>query len=764
MPHTANGTSAATPDDAGDARAGDSATATLDAAVATLLQEVGRRYTDADVDRTRKAYEVAAAAHASQRRKSGEPYIIHPVAVAQIVAEFGLDPDAIAAALLHDVVEDTAVGDAELRATFGDGVADLVRGVTKISEIEARDMSAALPREGKDKERDRELATEAENLRRLLLASVDDLRVILIKMADRLHNMETLAALKPERQQRMARETLEIYAPLANRLGIWQFKSMFEDLSLKVLEPEAYHLIDTVLSGRRDEHEAYLQAAIDMLKERLTAAGIDAEIKARAKHITSVYAKMKRKDMDADQILDVLAMRVLVDSNEKCYSALGVVHQLWDPIEGEFDDYIAKKKPNLYRSLHTTVKGPDNRPLEVQIRTHTMDELAEYGIAAHWIYKENANLSAEVQRQIAELRRTLESRDADAPDALTFVEGLKADVFRDQVYVFTPKGRVLELPTGATPIDFAYRIHSEVGNRCRGAIVNGKMVALNTALNTGDTVRIVTTKGDDAGPSRDWANPALGYVASAHARERIKQYFRRQLRSDSVRQGRDVVERVLRKLGMTRTKVEVIARLFGDDGVEDFLAAVGRQEIAPQTLSQRLLEHEASTRPVAKQKPPEPEPYGLPKTTAPVTLFGADQVQTRIARCCNPLPGEPVVGYLTRGRGVTLHRTDCRNIAAQRAKEPERFIQVAWAPRKSQTVPVELHVYAIDRSGLARDIADVVSRNGINMQGISALARDRDALAVVAVVVELESTDHLADLIDKLQNVTNVIDVRRAAG
>lgn len=757
MPHATNGTSAATiaPPDL-------TASAHLDASVATLLKEVGRRYSAADVERIRRAYDVSAAAHASQLRKSGEPYIVHPVAVAQIVAEFGLDPDAIAAALLHDVVEDTTVDDAALRDAFGDGVADLVRGVTKISELEARDMSATLPRGGKDKERDRELASEAENLRRLLLASVDDLRVILIKMADRLHNMETLAALKPERQQRMARETLEIYAPLANRLGIWQFKSLFEDLSLKVLEPEAYHLIDTVLSGRRDEHEAYLRSAIHALKERLEAAGIDAVIKARAKHITSVYAKMKRKDMDADQILDVLAMRVLVDSNEKCYSALGVVHQLWDPIEGEFDDYIAKKKPNLYRSLHTTVKGPDNRPLEIQIRTHAMDELAEYGIAAHWIYKENANLSAEVQRQIAELRRTLESRDADAPDALTFVEGLKADVFRDQVYVFTPKGRVLELPTGATPIDFAYRIHSEVGNRCRGAIVNGKMVALNTPLNTGDTVKIVTTKGDDAGPSRDWANPALGYVASAHAREKIKQYFRRQIRSDSVRQGREVIERVLRKLGMTRTKLEAVARLFGDDGVEDFLAAVGRQEIAPQALSQRLLEHEASTRPAAKAKPVEP--HGLPKTTAPVTLFGADQVQTRIARCCNPLPGEPVIGYLTRGRGVTLHRTDCRNIAVQRAREPERFIQVAWAPRKSQTVPVELHVYAIDRSGLARDIADVVSRNGINMQGISALARDRDALAVVAVVVELESTDHLTDLIDKLQNVTNVIDVRRVAG
>ncbi|MBK6768056.1 MAG: bifunctional (p)ppGpp synthetase/guanosine-3',5'-bis(diphosphate) 3'-pyrophosphohydrolase [Ardenticatenales bacterium] len=736
--------------------------AELDRRLAALLGDVERRFGRGDAERVGQAYEAAAAAHASQRRKSGEAYIVHPLAVAQIVADFGLDPDAIAAALLHDVVEDTAVGDDELRRSFGDAVADLVRGVTKISEIEARDITAHQPREGKDKERDRELAHEAENLRRLLLASVDDLRVILIKMADRLHNMQTLGALKPERQARMARETLEIYAPLANRLGIWQFKSHFEDLSLKVLEPETYHLIDTVLSGRRAEHEAYLEAAIRTLQERLEAAGIDAVIKARAKHITSVYAKMKRKDMDADQILDVLAMRVLVDSNERCYSALGVIHQLWDPMEGEFDDYIAKKKPNLYRSLHTTVKGPDNRPLEIQIRTHDMDELAEYGIAAHWIYKENANLSAEVQRQIAELRRTLESRDADAPDALTFVEGLKADVFRDQVYVFTPKGRVLELPTGATPIDFAYRIHSEVGNRCRGALVNGKMVALNTPLNTGDTVKIVTTKGDDAGPSRDWANPALGYVVSAHARERIKQYFRRQIRSDSIRQGRDVVERVLRKLGMTRTKLEAVARLFGDDGVDDFLAAVGRQEIAAQTLSQRLLEHEATTLPPPKAKPIEP--HGVPKTTAPVTLFGADQVQTRIARCCNPLPGEPVVGYLTRGRGVTLHRTDCRNIAAQRAREPERFIQVAWAPRKSQTVPVVLNVYAIDRSGLARDIADVISKSGINMQGISAIARDRDALAVVAVVVELESTDQLADLLDKLQNVTNVIEVRRTAG
>jgi GTP pyrophosphokinase len=713
------------------------------------------------LERVRDAFVLARDAHQDQKRKSGEPYIIHPLAVAGVLVDLGLDADAIAAAFLHDVVEDTPVTDADLRQMFGEDVARLVRGVTKIGEIEARE----LPDHGSAT---REAAAEAESLRRLLLASVDDLRVLLIKLADRLHNMQTLGALSQAKRMRMARETLDVYAPLANRLGIWQFKGAFEDLALKELEPETVELIHTVLADRREAHEELLAEAMEELRSRLREAGLDAEIKSRAKHTYSIYRKMVRKDLDADQILDVLALRVMVDTIEQCYLVLGVVHAMWQPIEGEFDDYIGKKKPNLYQSLHTSVIGPGGHPLEVQIRTHEMDEIAEYGVAAHWMYKENASLSDGVQSQIAELRRTLEHHDEDTADAVSFVETLKTDVFRDQVYVFSPMGKVVELPAGATPIDFAYHIHTEVGHRCRGAEVNGRMVALDTPLETGQTVKIITAKGDEIGPSRDWANPSLGYVASHRANAKIGQWFRRQAQGKAMKSGREVLERQLRKLGMTRMKHDKVAKLFGHQKLEDFLSAVGRQEIGSQQITAKLLEHEADD----KDKKTEPKdrqqrhelPTGQPKATAGVKLFGADSIQTRVARCCNPLPGEPVIGYMTRGRGVTLHRTNCRNIRAQREREPHRFIQVEWPERRQQLLPIELYIYAIDRRGLARDITDVISRNDVHLTGFGAISRNDDDVAIISAVVEVESHDQLVDLIDKLENVKNVIQVRRPRG
>ncbi len=731
----------------------------MDQLVATLAE----RFPEDALARVRDAYAMAEKAHRGQSRKSGEPYITHPVSVAEILVDLGLDPDAVAAALLHDVVEDTPITDADLRKRYGADVAKLVRGVTKIGEIEARQ----LPEHGSAT---REAAAEAESLRRLLLASVDDLRVILIKMADRLHNMQTLGALSPAKRERMARETMDIYAPLANRLGIWQFKGAFEDLALAELEPETFELIHTVLADRREEHEVYLAKAMTALQNALSEAGLEASIKARAKHTYSIYRKMVRKDLDADQILDVLAMRVLVDSIGDCYLALGVVHAMWQPIEGEFDDYIGKKKPNLYQSLHTTVLGPRGRPLEVQIRTSEMNEIAEYGVAAHWLYKENARLSGAVQSQIGELRRTLEHHDEDAPDAVSFVEHLKTDMFQDQVYVFSPAGKVVELPAGATPVDFAYHIHTQVGHRCRGAEVNGQLVALDTPLETGQTVRIVTAKGDDVGPSRDWANPSLGYVKSHRAEAKIRQWYRRQAHGMASKGGREILERQLRKLGMTKVKHDTVARLFEFTKLDDFLAAVGRHEIGSQQITSKLLEAESTANTPAKEakgtgRRPRPDaPTTQPKATAGVTLFGADQIQTRVARCCNPLPGEAVIGYMTRGRGVTLHRTNCRNIRTQREREPDRFIQVEWPERKAQQLPIELHIYAIDRRGLARDITDVITRNDIQMTGFGAIARDEDEMAIISAVVEVDSHTQLVDLIDKLENVKNVIQVRRPRG
>ena len=568
-----------------------------------LIGTLAKRFPSLDLEPVRAAWKVADDSHAGQKRKSGEPYITHPLAVAEILVGFGLDPAAVAAALLHDVVEDTPVTVKDLRKQFGDEIATLVHGVTKISEIEAREIIS---------DNLKEASAEAESLRRLLLATVDDLRVILIKLADRLHNMQTLGALSPDRRKRMALETLEIYSPLANRLGIWQFKSAFEDLALAVLEPDAVELIQTVLADRREQHEQLLSEAMDSLQAGLKDAGLTPTLSARAKHMHSIWRKMERKDLHADQILDVLALRVLVDSVADCYLALGVVHALWQPIEGEFDDYIAKKKPNMYQSLHTAVVGPGKQPLEVQIRTRDMHEVAEYGVAAHWMYKENARLSEEVQGQIANLRRRLESHDEDAPDAISFVEGLKTDVFRDQAYVFSPAGKVVELPVGATPIDFAYHIHTEVGHRCRGATVDGRMVPLNTPLETGQTVQITTAKGDEVGPSRDWANPSLGFVVSNRARAKIKQYFRRQAHGEAIRSGRDVLERQLRKLGMTKVKHERVAQMFGSDTLDEFLANVGRQEITSQAITQRLLETEAESAAIARGDTVQPTRRELP--------------------------------------------------------------------------------------------------------------------------------------------------------
>jgi GTP diphosphokinase / guanosine-3',5'-bis(diphosphate) 3'-diphosphatase len=726
--------------------------AELAARLDRLVAMVSDRFPDSDTGMLHRAFVTAALAHGDQRRKSGEPYISHPLAVAEIMADLGLDAPAAAAALLHDVVEDTAVDQVTVDADFGPEVGRLVAGVTKISAIEAREKTAA----------------EAESLRRMLLASVDDLRVILIKMADRLHNMQTLGALSPERRRVMALETLEIYAPLANRLGIWQFKSQFEDLALKELDPDSFEAIERALAERRAAHEDYLAGVIAILDGRLRETGLQAEIQARAKHIYSIHRKMQRKDVPAEQIYDALAVRMLVETTAQCYVALGVVHTLWPPMPGQFDDYIAKKKDNLYQSLHTSVWGPGNRPLEVQIRTHEMHRVAEHGVAAHWLYKEDNRRAREIEERVAALRRILESHDEDAVDAQAFIEGLKTDVFRDQVYVFTPNGAVIELPTGATPVDFAYHVHTEIGHRCRGAMVNGKMVALDTPLSTGQTVKIITAKGE-AGPSRDWLNPNLGYVSSNRARNMIKQWFRRQQKGQSVQEGREILERQLRRLGMTKLSHDAAAKLFGYERLDDFYAAIGHNDVPMEVLGTRLLEHEAGHLDERAARPARPAPPATParKDAGPaagVTVRGADGLFTRVASCCHPLPGDEVVGYVTRGQGVTLHQSDCRNIVALREREPERFIRVNWQQNETRSYPVELRIVAYDRPGLVRDVSDVMARRGVNMSSVTATVHNSDGAAMVTAVVEMSSMTQLATLIDRLEMIENVIEVHRAHG
>ncbi len=708
----------------------------------TLLETVRRENhpSEQDLDLLRRAYAVTEKAHAGQKRASGEPYVQHSLAVAQILAELRMDVKAIAAGLLHDVVEDTSLTIEDLRQTFDDEIADLVDGVTKLKKIE--DQRAG--REGLD-------AQELESLRKMFLAMFRDIRVVLIKLADRLHNMRTVAALPEARRRRFCRETLEIFAPLANRLGIWQWKWELEDLAFRHLAPEKYKEIARLLAERRHDREKSVQRYIAILQRKLKEHGIEAEVTGRPKHIYSIYRKMERKGLPFDQIHDVRGLRVIVDTIPQCYTALGVVHTLWRPIPGEFDDYIATPKDNMYRSLHTAVVADDGKTLEVQIRTHEMHRTAEYGIAAHWRYKEGGKRDVIFEQKIAWLRQLMEWRQ-DVTDAAEFVNALKTDLFQDRVYVFTPRGDVIDLPAGSTPIDFAYHIHTEIGHRCRGAKVNGKLVSLDYQLRNGDQVEILTARR--GGPSRDWLNPALGYVKTSRARSKIRQWFRRQDREQNIAQGRELLERELKRLGMEGMSHEAVARLFEYEKTEDFLAAIGYGDINSHQIATKVLEAE-------RREQPPPFPPAAPATPQPslaeeVTVQGTGGLLTHLARCCNPLPGDEIVGYITRGRGVTVHRRDCPNVLNTR--EPERLIEVEWGVSR-QTYPVSVQIVAYDREGLLRDIAGVVAAEAVNMSSVS-VTTDKN-FAFFAATLEITDVAQLSRVLTKVERLPNVIEARR---
>jgi len=701
-----------------------------------LLERVKRIRPTADLELIEHAYHFADWAHSGQTRLSGEPYITHPWNVALIVADMGLDDPSIAAALLHDVVEDTEVEMATIVQEFGEEVARLVEGVTKLRRLQFHTFRQE----------------QVENLRKVLVAMAQDVRVILIKLADRLHNLRTLDPLPEEKRKATALETLQIYAPIAHRLGIWRIKWELEDLAFKHLDPVAYRELARKVEKKRSERVHLIEKAIQQLQRALAEAGLEATVQGRPKHLWSIYQKMQREGVDIDRIYDLIALRVIVNTEAECYLALGVVHKLWAPLPGMFTDYIAKPKPNGYQSLHTKVVGPDGEIMEVQIRTWEMHRNAEYGIAAHWRYKE---VGDEPQRKpdaldqaLAWLRELMEM-NRDIRDASEFTRSVIGDLFRDQVFVFTPKGDVIDLPKGSTPIDFAYRIHTEIGHRCIGAKVNGKLVPLDYQLQTGDVVEIITSK-HPKGPSPDW----LRFVKTSLARNRIKRYLKEQSYAENLQRGRELLAEALEKAGLSlgevleSGKLDELAKAYQLQNANDLLAAIGWGSVSVQSV-------------VNKLKPPAPKPrVTLVNPTEAVTLPARKgTLLYRLAKCCAPVPNDPIVGYISRGRGIIVHRTDCRNIIRLQEAEPERIVALDWGFPLSEPVTARLRVVAYDRIGLLSDVSNAISSKGVSI--ISNRSITKDGLAYFDLGIIVPDAQTLQSVIESIQRLTDVVQVTR---
>jgi len=697
-----------------------------------------------------RAYLKADTAHSGQQRQNGEPYFTHCLAVAMILTELKLDAEAIAAALLHDVVEDTSVPIEEIAAEFGPSVALIVNGVSKL-----RKLPEASPEKRSKAVADR----NSENIRKMALAMNEDVRVVLVKLADRLHNMRTLAFMPPEKQQRIAQETLDIYAPLANRLGIWQFKWELEDLSFRYLNEEKYREIARCIDERRIDRATYLQNVIDILRAEIEKAGITGvHISARPKHIYSIYRKMERKEIDFEHIYDVRAVRVIVESVTQCYQVLGVVHNLWHPVPGEFDDYIASPKENFYRSLHTAVRDKAGKTLEIQMRTMEMHEHAEYGIAAHWRYKEGRKghqRDVAFEERISQIRRLMEF-SSETTDAKDFIDKLKSELFKDRIYVFTPKGDVHDLMHGATPIDFAYHVHTDIGHRCRGARVNGRLVPLNHALNTGDQVEIITQSR--GGPSLDWLNPDLGYVKTTRAHSKIRHWFRKQNRDKSIQQGREVLERSLKRLSvLDSVTIEEVGSAFNFERTDDLLAEIGTGGITAAQIAAYVLEREQPGQIKDERALLVERPTTIPNTgSSSISVQGAAGMLVNLANCCKPVPGDAVVGFVTRGRGVMVHRGDCANAKA----EPERLIEVEWGHADTgERYAVAVEIVAYDRKGLLLDITQVITDEKINMTNVN--VSTRQSIATCYLTIEIGGRGQLTRILSRLETIKSVTEVRR---
>lgn len=710
-----------------------------------LLQKLKKNFSEAEFQELKAAYDFSAAAHEGQKRQTGEPYFIHPCAVVNILVDLGFDDvSTLVAAFLHDVLEDTPVTSDELEQKFGKEVLELVEGVTKLDKIKF--VSAE--------------DEQAENLRKMFFAMAKDYRVIIIKLADRLHNMRTLDALKPEKQIKIATQSLKIYAPLAGRLGLSFVKCELEDLAMRYLYPDDYYELVEFIKTKSKERQQFIEKICDELKAKLQELGIEGEVNGRQKHLYGIYKKMLKQGKNIEQIYDISAVRVIVNEVQDCYTVLGAIHTMWMPLPGRFKDYIAMPKPNGYQSLHTTVITKFKETFEIQIRTYEMHRIAEYGIAAHWKYKEGKTGATKIDDQINWLREVMDTQ-RESSDSHEFLENIEGNVFTDEVYVFTPKGKVLNLPVGSTTVDFAYAIHSAVGNKCIGAKVNGKIVPLNTVLNTGDIVEILTTNSGK-GPSRDW----IKFVKTASARTKIRQYFKKEMKEENIKRGKDMLEREAKRRGynlselLSTAGLNYIMNRYTLSSIDDLYASVGFGGLTTNQIIVKLIDYFKrdllSKNPVAETK--TTSTTGKSSSGNGVLIRGYDDFLVRLSHCCNPVPGDKIVGYVSRGRGVSVHCVDCPNV---KNMEPERLIEAKWDDVISQNFLASLKIYCENKSGILAAVTTIISNMKISITGAFARSDNDNGTAEITVMLEVKSTDQVEDVIQKLKTLPEVIDVHR---
>lgn len=714
-----------------------------------LIKKIRKYNSRADINLVRRGYEFAQKHHSEQYRKSGEDYILHPLGVAEILADLELDISTIVAGLLHDVIEDTEVSDAQIKEEFGDEIYELTDGVTKLGRLIFKTQEEH----------------QAENLRKMMLAIAKDIRVILIKLADRLHNMRTLNYLNREKQIQKAGETLDIYAPIAHRLGMSEMKSELEDLAFNTLEPKKYAEIQKMVVARLEEREKYLDGLAEALTKELRRVGIKPEISGRAKHFYSIYQKMIQREKEFNEIYDLTALRILVDNLKDCYGALGIVHSLWKPIPGRFKDYIAMPKFNMYQSLHTTVIDPLGKPLEVQIRTHEMHQTSEYGIAAHWKYKEKVKKEDKFSNKLLWFKQMLEWQ-SELKDPNEFMKTLKIDLFQDEVFVFTPNGKVLSLPVGSTPLDFAYTVHTDVGHRCVGAKINNRIVPLEYKLKNGDMVEILTSK-TTGGPSRDW----LKIVKTSRAKNKIRQWFSKENREDSEHLGKELLHRAMRKHGLeiretiSSKYMQSVVEKLNFTKQEKLFESIGSGKTSPQQVITKLInainkdKDEKVSIVEEEEKFETVRPSKPPSSNIGVKVKGIDNVLIRIARCCNPVPPDDIIGFITRGRGVSIHRRDCLN-AKELISATDRIIDVAWDTKQAANFIVEIQVEALDRAKLLRDISTVLGDSGLNILSAS-VGTGRNQVAICRFVFEIGNIDHLENVLLNIKKIDAVFDAYR---